>query len=88
MKGTEPFDADRFVTIGREVMNRVASAGKCVIVGRGAPYFLRELPDVFQRFPLCATIRETTAPAEDRAQREKKPKNWSNTVDRDPNRIC
>ena len=50
LKGTEPFDADRFVAIGREVMNRVAAAGNCVIVGRGAPYFLRELPDVFHVF--------------------------------------
>src|SRR5438105_11709162 len=48
--GIEPFDADRFVSIGKEVMTRVATAGNCVIVGRGAPYFLRERADVFHVF--------------------------------------
>jgi hypothetical protein len=43
--GTEPFDADRFVAIGDQVMNRIAESGECVIVGRGAPYFLRRGDD-------------------------------------------
>lgn len=50
MSAAEPFDADRFVAIGQEVMQKAASAGNCVIVGRGAPYFLRERPDVFSVF--------------------------------------
>ena len=50
LKGAEPFDTDRFVAIGQEVMTRAAAAGNCVIVGRGAPYFLREQPDVFHVF--------------------------------------
>ena len=45
-----PFDTDRFVAISEQVMSKVASAGNCVIVGRGAPYFLRERPDVFHIF--------------------------------------
>lgn len=46
----QPFDTDRFVAIGQEVMQKAANAGNCVIVGRGAPYFLRERPDVFHVF--------------------------------------
>ena len=49
-KGTEPFDADRFVAIGQLVMTRAAAAGNCVIVGRGAPYFLRAQSDAFHVF--------------------------------------
>jgi cytidylate kinase len=47
---TEPFDADRFVSIGKQVAENAAREGDCVIVGRGAPYFLREFPDVFHVF--------------------------------------
>src|ERR1041384_7168376 len=45
-----PFDTDRFVAISEQVLRKVASTGNCVIVGRGAPYFLRERPDVFHVF--------------------------------------
>jgi len=46
----QPFDSDCFVSTGQQVMEHVAQAGNCVIVGRGAPYFLRERPDVFHVF--------------------------------------
>ena len=45
-----PFDTDRFVAISQQVLNQAADAGNCVIVGRGAPYLLRERPDVFHVF--------------------------------------
>ncbi len=45
-----PFDADQFVAISQQVLQKAADAGNCVIVGRGAPYFLRERPDVFHVF--------------------------------------
>jgi len=32
------------------VMNEIADRGNCVIVGRGAPYFLRERGEVFHVF--------------------------------------
>jgi cytidylate kinase len=41
LHGAEPFDTDRFVAVGQQVMEKVAQAGNCVIVGRGAPYILR-----------------------------------------------
>ena len=44
------FDADRMVEIGEEVMREIASQGSCVIVGRGAPYHLRERRDAFHVF--------------------------------------
>lgn len=48
--GREPFNTDRFVAVGEQVMENVAKTGKCVIVGRGAPYFLRERADAFHVF--------------------------------------
>jgi cytidylate kinase len=48
--GHEPFNTDRFVAVGQQVMEHVAKAGNCVIVGRGAPYFLRERGDAFHVF--------------------------------------
>lgn len=53
-----PFDADCFVAIGQEVMTRIASAGNCVIVGRGAPYFLRESCDAFHVFLYAPRIEK------------------------------
>jgi len=48
--GSEPFNTDRFVDVGQTVMEKVARTGNGVIVGRGAPYFLRERADVFHVF--------------------------------------
>jgi cytidylate kinase len=48
--GREPFNTDRFVAVGQQVMENVARTGKGVIVGRGAPYFLRERSDAFHVF--------------------------------------
>jgi cytidylate kinase len=48
--GKEPFNPDRFVAVGQQVMESAANAGNCVIVGRGAPYFLRERGDAFHVF--------------------------------------
>lgn len=48
--GREPFNTDRFVAVGQQVMENIAKAGNCVIVGRGAPYFLRDRGDAFHVF--------------------------------------
>jgi CMP/dCMP kinase len=45
-----PFGPDRMVEVGEQVMRDVAARGECVIVGRGAPYFLRERHDAFHVF--------------------------------------
>ncbi|HEY4777517.1 MAG TPA: cytidylate kinase-like family protein [Candidatus Acidoferrales bacterium] len=44
------FDADQMVAMLQEVIEDVASRGNCVIVGRGAPYILRNHPDAFHVF--------------------------------------
>ncbi|MCU1269406.1 MAG: hypothetical protein QOF94_2149 [Acidobacteriaceae bacterium] len=46
----QPFGPDRMVEVGEEVMCNIAEQGDCVIVGRGAPYFLRERSDTFHVF--------------------------------------
>ena len=43
----QPFGPDRMVEVGEQVMREIAEQGNCVIVGRGAPYFLRDRSDVF-----------------------------------------
>src|ERR1700691_4313738 len=35
-------DADRFLCLSKQVVEQAAIAGRCVIVGRAAPYFLRD----------------------------------------------
>jgi hypothetical protein len=50
LPGAEPFDTDRFVAVGEHVMRKIAEEGNCVIVGRGAPYFLRHRADAFHVF--------------------------------------
>ncbi|MGH9745809.1 MAG: AAA family ATPase [Candidatus Acidiferrales bacterium] len=44
------FDADQMVAVLHKVVEDVASRGNCVIVGRGAPYILRNRPDAFHVF--------------------------------------
>jgi cytidylate kinase len=44
------FDADQMVAMLHTVVEDVASRGNCVIVGRGAPYILRNHPDAFHVF--------------------------------------
>jgi len=48
--GSQMFDADCMLPMMQEVMNKIAQEGNAVIVGRGAPYLLRENPDAFHAF--------------------------------------
>ncbi|MGH9770916.1 MAG: AAA family ATPase [Candidatus Acidiferrales bacterium] len=50
VSGLEHFDADRLVEMIQGLMDRAVAEGHCVIVGRGAPYFLRNRPDVLSVF--------------------------------------
>jgi cytidylate kinase len=82
MADTAPFDADCFVTIGQEVMARIAASGNSVIVGRGAPYFLRESRDAFHVFlygPRAEKIRRLLQ----QGKSEKEAEELVDTVDRD-----
>jgi len=62
--GTQVFDTDRMVGMMQEIMNKLAREGNAVVVGRGAPYFLREQPAAFHVFlyaPRAEKIRRTIA---------------------------
>lgn len=48
--GHQAFDTDRMMAMMREITARIAEEGNAVVVGRGAPYFLRERPDAFHVF--------------------------------------
>ena len=43
VSGLEHLDADSMVVFMRRVIEGAAAAGNCVIVGRGAPYILRQI---------------------------------------------
>ena len=48
--GLEAVDAERLAQMFERVITDIADKGKCVIIGRGAPWFLRERPDAFHVF--------------------------------------
>jgi cytidylate kinase len=50
MRGMDHFDADSMVEFMRRVISGAASEGNSVIVGRGAPFLLRQRPDTFHVF--------------------------------------
>jgi cytidylate kinase len=82
MAGTEIFDADCMVEIGQQVMEKAAAEGDCVIVGRGAPYFLRERADTFSVFlyaPRVEKIRRIRELGKSASEAEE----LVDTVDRD-----
>ncbi|MGA2694979.1 MAG: cytidylate kinase-like family protein [Terriglobales bacterium] len=81
--GEEFFDADCMVEMGCRVMDRAAREGRCVIVGRGAPYFLREHPEAFHVFlyaPYAEKLRRLQATG---SHISGDPEELLNTVDRD-----
>jgi len=52
--GDQAFDTDRMVSMMQDITGRIAEEGNAVVVGRGAPYFLRESPDAFHVFLYAA----------------------------------
>jgi cytidylate kinase len=56
-------DSDRIVAITQRVVLDAASAGNCVIVGRGSQYFLRDRADTYHVF--------VYAPLEEKIRRER-----------------
>ena len=71
MAGIDRFDADAMVALMQRVIERAASDGNCVIVGRGAPYFLRNHDDAFHVFvyaPWEEKIRRVRAPGKSEAE--------------------
>jgi cytidylate kinase len=67
----QTFDTDRMMSIMEKIAARIAQEGNSVVVGRGAPYFLRQQPDAFHVFlyaPRAEKIRrlvqDGSAPSE------------------------
>lgn len=48
--GSQIFDTDCMMVMMQDIMNRIAKEGNAVVVGRGAPFFLREEHDAFHVF--------------------------------------
>jgi cytidylate kinase len=48
--GNQAFDTDRMVAMMEDITARIAEEGNAVVVGRGAPYFLRDRSDAFHVF--------------------------------------
>ena len=62
--GNQMFDTDRMMAMMQETMNKLGKDGDAVVVGRGAPYFLRENPCAFHVFlyaPRSEKIRRILA---------------------------
>jgi cytidylate kinase len=50
MADSHVFDTDRMMAMMGEIMGNIAAEGNAVIVGRGAPFFLRDREDTFRVF--------------------------------------
>lgn len=50
LTGLDTFDADGMMALMQRVIEQAADEGKCVIVGRGSPYYLRRREDAFHVF--------------------------------------
>lgn len=62
--GHQIFDTDRMMVMMQDILDRIGREGNAVVVGRGAPYFLRENPDAFHVFlyaPRAEKIRRMLA---------------------------
>jgi len=62
--GSQIFDTDRMMAMMQEIMDKIGREANAVVVGRGAPYFLRENPDTFHVFlyaPRAEKIRRILA---------------------------
>lgn len=62
--GGQMFDTDCMMEVMQETMNRIGREGDAVVVGRGAPYFLRENPCAFHVFlyaPRSEKVRRVVA---------------------------
>jgi cytidylate kinase len=57
VRGMDHFDADSMVDFMQRVISGAAAEGNSVIVGRGAPFLLRDRPDTFHVF-VYASLRE------------------------------
>jgi cytidylate kinase len=82
MAESQSFDADCMVAMMDGITARIAEEGNAVVVGRGAPYFLREREDTFRVFlyaPREEKIRRLLAAGTSQAEADE----LVDTVDRE-----
>jgi cytidylate kinase len=80
--GSRIFDTDCMVEMLEKVVTDISSRGNCVIVGRGAPYFLRDRPDVFHVF-IYASAEEKIRRIKSIGKTEKEARQLVEEVDRE-----
>lgn len=80
--GNQAFDTDRMVSMMEQITNRIAEEGNAVVVGRGAPYFLRERADAFHVF-LYAPRAEKIRRLREGGSTESEAEDLVDTVDRE-----
>jgi len=76
------FDCDRMVSLMEQIAPRIAQEGNAVVVGRGAPFFLREQPDAFHVF-LYAPRAEKVRRLVDEGATQAEAEDLVDTVDRE-----
>jgi cytidylate kinase len=67
------FDTDRMFAMMEEIMRGIAVEGNAVVVGRGAPYYLRDRDDTFHVFtyaPRAEKVRRLMALGKDQKEAE------------------
>jgi len=80
--GQQVFDTDRMMTMMQGIMDRIGQEGNAVVVGRGAPYFLRENPDAFHVFlyaPRAEKLHRTVVDGRSESEAEE----MVDTIDRE-----
>jgi cytidylate kinase len=80
--GGPVFDTDRMMAMMQEIMNKIGREGNAVVVGRGAPFFMRENPcsfNVFLYAPRVEKVRRIIADGHSREEAEE----MVDTVDRE-----
>jgi cytidylate kinase len=75
-------DADSIQRITRQITEKAATAGNCVIVGRGSQHFLRDREDTLRIF-LYAPKREKVARLRAEGIKESQAEELVNTVDKE-----
>ena len=76
------FDADCMVSMVEQIMQRIAGEGQAVVVGRGAPFFLRERADTFHVF-LYGSRREKIRRLLEAGREQSEAEELVETVDRE-----
>jgi cytidylate kinase len=80
--GNSLFDADRMVSMMEQIAPRIGREGNAVVVGRGAPFFLREQPDTFHVFLYAPRTEKVRRLVQDGSS-ESEAENLVDTVDRE-----